>query len=169
MCSRRAAPCSRPTRCRLMRRTGAALAAAISTAFTSPQRAVTFMKRGRSAVASPDCSGASAGRETHLPAMRRKIMRMARLMVVLWLVAAGAMAFAVSAAAQDYPNRFIRVVVGPGPDIPARVLATKMSEALGQQVVIEPRPGAGGVIAAQTIATAPPHGYSLLLATASST
>jgi tripartite-type tricarboxylate transporter receptor subunit TctC len=71
------------------------------------------------------------------------------------------------ADAQDYPNRFIRVIVGPGPDIPARLFGPKMTEALGQQVVIEPRPGAGGVIAAQTIATAPPDGYSLLLATAS--
>jgi len=99
-------------------------------------------------------------------------MAIARPMPVLWVVAASTLALvasAAAAAAQDYPNRFIRVVVGPGPDIPARVLATKMSEALGQQVVIEPRPGAGGVIAAQTIATAPPDGYSLLLATASYT
>jgi tripartite-type tricarboxylate transporter receptor subunit TctC len=71
--------------------------------------------------------------------------------------------------AQDYPSRFIRVVVGPGPDIPARLFGPKISEALGQQVVIEPRPGAGGVIAAQTVATAAPDGYSLLLATASYT
>src|SRR5262245_60181321 len=94
-----------------------------------------------------------------------KTMRIPRAVAALWLV----VAIAVAAVAQDYPSRFIRVVVGPGPDIPARVLATKMSEALGQQVVIEPRPGAGGVIAAQTIATAPADGYSLLLATASYT
>jgi tripartite-type tricarboxylate transporter receptor subunit TctC len=73
------------------------------------------------------------------------------------------------ANAQDYPTRFIRVIVGPGPDIVARVLGPKMSEALGQQVVIEPRPGAGGVIAAQTVAQAPPDGYNLLQATASYT
>ncbi len=78
------------------------------------------------------------------------------------LLAAGAPAYA-----QDYPTRFIRVVVGPGPDIPVRLFGPKITEALGQQVVIEPRPGAGGVIAAQTIATAPPDGYNLLLATAS--
>ena len=92
-------------------------------------------------------------------------MRMASAVTALWLVAASAIA----AVVQDYPNRFIRVVVGPGPDIPARVLGAKMSDALGQQVVIEPRPGAGGVIAAQTIATAPADGYNLLLATASYT
>src|SRR4051794_38028884 len=71
--------------------------------------------------------------------------------------------------AQEYPTRVIRVVVGPGPDIVARLFAPAMSEVLGQQVVIEPKPGAGGVIAAQTIATAQPDGYSLLLATASYT
>jgi tripartite-type tricarboxylate transporter receptor subunit TctC len=73
------------------------------------------------------------------------------------------------AKAQDYPNRFIRVIVGPGPDIVARVFGPKITEILGQQVVVEPRPGAGGVIAAQTVATAPPDGYNLLLATASYT
>ena len=73
------------------------------------------------------------------------------------------------AQAQDYPNRFIRVIVGPGPDIVARLFGPKITEVLGQQVVIEPRPGAGGVIAAQTVATAPPDGYNLLQATASYT
>ncbi len=73
------------------------------------------------------------------------------------------------AYAQDYPSRFIRVIVGPGPDIPARLVGAKMAEALGQQVVIEPRPGAGGTIAAQAVASASPDGYNLLLASASYT
>jgi tripartite-type tricarboxylate transporter receptor subunit TctC len=73
------------------------------------------------------------------------------------------------ADAQDYPSRFIRVVVGPGPDLVARLFGPKITEHLGQQVVIEPRPGAGGIIAAQTVAAAPPDGYSLLLVTASYT
>jgi tripartite-type tricarboxylate transporter receptor subunit TctC len=76
---------------------------------------------------------------------------------------------ATAAWAQDYPNRFIRVIVGPGPDLVARLFGPKITEALGQQVVVEPRPGAGGVIAAQSVATAPPDGYTLLLATASYT
>jgi len=74
-----------------------------------------------------------------------------------------------AASAQDYPNRYIRVIVGPGPDLVARLFGPKITEVLGQQVVIEPRPGAGGVIAAQTVATAPPDGYTLLQATASYT
>jgi tripartite-type tricarboxylate transporter receptor subunit TctC len=73
------------------------------------------------------------------------------------------------AHAQDYPSRLIRVVVGPGPDLVARLFGPKITEHLGQQVVVEPRPGAGGIIAAQTIATAPPDGYNLLLVTASYT
>jgi tripartite-type tricarboxylate transporter receptor subunit TctC len=71
--------------------------------------------------------------------------------------------------AQDYPNRVIRVVVGPGPDIVARVFGAKMGELLGQPIVVEPRPGAGGVIAAQTVAAAAPDGYTLLQVTASYT
>jgi len=73
------------------------------------------------------------------------------------------------AHAQDYPHRAIRIVVGPGPDIVARLLSTKISDTLGQSVIVEQRPGAGGVIAAQTVAAAPPDGYTLLQATASYT
>jgi len=71
--------------------------------------------------------------------------------------------------AQDYPVRAIRVVVGPGPDIVARVFGAKMGQDLGQPIVIEPRPGAGGTIAAQTLAASAPDGYTLLLASASYT
>src|SRR5262245_5067963 len=71
--------------------------------------------------------------------------------------------------AQDYPNRPIRVVVGPGPDIVARLLGPKMTEVLGQPIVVEQRPGAGGVIASQTVSSAPSDGYMLLQATASYT
>lgn len=74
-----------------------------------------------------------------------------------------------AALAQDYPTRFIRIIVGPGPDIIARFFGPKITEALGQEVVVEPRAGAGGIIAAQSVATAPPDGYMLLMATASYT
>jgi tripartite-type tricarboxylate transporter receptor subunit TctC len=90
--------------------------------------------------------------------------------LIRWASAILCGAFWVAAGqAQDYPNRVIRVVVGPGPDIPARLFGPKITQTLGQQIVIEPRPGAGGVIAAQTVATAAPDGYTLLLATASYT
>ncbi len=71
-------------------------------------------------------------------------------------------------AQQPYPNRPVRIIVasaaGAGDDIPARMLAAKMSELLGQQFVIDNRPGAGGMIGQTFVAKAPPDGYTLLLA-----
>ena len=92
----------------------------------------------------------------------------ARVRVVLAL-AALAIGLGTHAQADDFPARYIKVIVGPGLDTPARVFGAKMADVLGQQVVIEPRPGAGGVIAAQAAAAAPSDGYTLLLATAAYT
>ncbi len=77
--------------------------------------------------------------------------------------------FASRAQAQAiYPNRPVRIIVasaaGAGDDIPARMLAAKMSELLGQQFVIDNRPGAGGMIGQTLAAKSPPDGYTLLLA-----
>ena len=84
-------------------------------------------------------------------------------------VLGAAIAYFGAAQAQDFPNHPIRVIVGPGPDIVPRLLGPKMSDILGQPVVIEPHTGAGGVIAAQAVAAAPPDGHTLLQATASYT
>jgi tripartite-type tricarboxylate transporter receptor subunit TctC len=73
------------------------------------------------------------------------------------------------AAAQDFPQKPIRIVVGPGPDIVGRLLGQHYTEAWGQQVLIDPRPGGGGVIAAEIVARAPADGYSLLLSSAAYT
>ena len=71
-----------------------------------------------------------------------------------------------SAAALDYPTRPIRWVVGfppgGGADIVARLMARWLSERLGQEVIIENRPGAATNIAAQNVISSPPDGYSLL-------
>jgi tripartite-type tricarboxylate transporter receptor subunit TctC len=85
------------------------------------------------------------------------------------IAALGILAVSPSAHPQSFPSRSIRVIVGPGPDIIPRLFAPKITDVLGQQVIIEPRPGAGGVIAAQSVAGAPPDGYMLLQATASYT
>jgi tripartite-type tricarboxylate transporter receptor subunit TctC len=82
------------------------------------------------------------------------------------LVAAGA--WAASAMAQEYPSRPIRVIVpfspGGAVDGPTRVVAQELARRLGQQVVVENRPGAGATIGAEVVAKAAPDGYTLLLA-----
>jgi tripartite-type tricarboxylate transporter receptor subunit TctC len=85
-------------------------------------------------------------------------------------IAAGAVAFpAVSSAAraQAYPSRPVRLMVGfaagQAIDIVARLTAQWLSERLGQQFIIENRPGAGGNIAAEVVARAPADGYTLLV------
>jgi tripartite-type tricarboxylate transporter receptor subunit TctC len=70
------------------------------------------------------------------------------------------------ASALDYPTRSVRVIVGlpagGGPDIVARLISQRLSEQLGQPIVIENRPGAGGTIGTEIVVRAPPDGYTLL-------
>ena len=74
-----------------------------------------------------------------------------------------------SAAASDYPNRPIRFLQGFAPggnaDIISRVLAEEMSKTLGQSVVTEAKPGAGGNLASDNVAKATPDGYTIVLLT----
>jgi tripartite-type tricarboxylate transporter receptor subunit TctC len=76
-------------------------------------------------------------------------------------------AAAQSDPAANYPNRFIRLVVGFGPgggnDIIARIVSEKLQARLGQPVIVENKPGAGGSLAALAVKAAPPDGYTLLL------
>src|SRR6516225_5446120 len=69
--------------------------------------------------------------------------------------------------AQVYPTRPVHLVVGFPPagssDITARLIGQWLSEHLGQQFIIENRPGAGGNLATEAVAKAPPDGYTLLL------
>jgi tripartite-type tricarboxylate transporter receptor subunit TctC len=75
--------------------------------------------------------------------------------------------FAAAAQAQDYPGKPIRMVVGfppgGGTDVVARILSPRMSELLGQPIVIENRPGATGTMAAGQVAKSPPDGYTIMM------
>jgi len=84
--------------------------------------------------------------------------------------AAAALALSAPVHAQaDYPNKPIRIVVpfaaGGGVDILTRTLAQQMSEDLGQSIVVENKPGAGGNLGLETVAKAAPDGYTLVMAT----
>ena len=83
-------------------------------------------------------------------------------LVTIAIVLAG---ISVNALAQAYPARPIRFIVGPGPDVLARLAGQKVTETWGQQVVVDQRPGAGGIIAADTVAKSAPDGHTLLLTT----
>lgn len=91
--------------------------------------------------------------------------------ILRWVVAFLVLqsAFVLPVLAQDYPTKPIRIIVGPGPDIVGRIFGQKFTEAWGQQVIVETRPGGGGTIAAEMVAKAPADGYVLLLASAAYT
>jgi tripartite-type tricarboxylate transporter receptor subunit TctC len=80
-----------------------------------------------------------------------------------------AMAFATAAAAQSFPSKPVRVVItyppGGSTDVVGRALAAKLTEVLGQQVVVDNRGGAGGIIGSDIVAHATPDGYTVLLGT----
>ena len=87
-----------------------------------------------------------------------------------WLVcstcAALLQASAPEAQAQNYPARPVRLVVGTGQDVIPRLVGDKLSGTWGQQVIVDPRPGGGGINAAEIVAKAAPDGYTWLLSTA---
>ena len=72
------------------------------------------------------------------------------------------------ASAQDYPTKPVKLIVGyaPGgtPDVIARVMAQRLSATMGQQFIVDNKPGAGGLVSTQTVAKSAPDGYTLLVA-----
>jgi tripartite-type tricarboxylate transporter receptor subunit TctC len=95
---------------------------------------------------------------------RREFLRVAGAAIV-------APALSRPARAQDYPTRPVRLIVGNapggGPDIAARLVGPWLSERLGQPVLIENRPGAGGNLATEAVVSAPADGHTLLVVTIS--
>src|SRR3954463_1739163 len=82
------------------------------------------------------------------------------------LLAALALALAGNAHAQGYPNHPIKVLVpwppGQATDVAARMVSEKLSPVLGQPLVVDNRPGAGGVVGSEAAAQAPADGYTIL-------
>jgi tripartite-type tricarboxylate transporter receptor subunit TctC len=82
------------------------------------------------------------------------------------LVLIFAILLAGASQAQNYPTRPVRMVIPLSPggfaDVPGRLLATRLSSALGKQIYVENKPGAGGTIGADAIAKSPPDGYNIL-------
>jgi tripartite-type tricarboxylate transporter receptor subunit TctC len=85
----------------------------------------------------------------------------------LALAAGGLIIQGAGALAQEYPARAVRIVVpftpGGGNDIMARLIGRKLSDALGQQFVVDNRPGSGSVIGSEIVARAPGDGYTLMV------
>lgn len=94
-----------------------------------------------------------------------------RRFTLLWSVGCSAMLAAGVALAQPYPAKPVRLVVpfsaGGGTDTTARVMAQKLSDAWGQQVIVDNRPGASGMIGADIVAKAAPDGYAVLVSSIS--
>lgn len=97
--------------------------------------------------------------------MRRSILRLTLLSAAIFCAAAAL----APVHAQEFPSKPIKIINGPSPDTLPRLFADKLNKAWGAAVVVEPRPGAGGEIAAKTVATADPDGHTLLFATSSFT
>src|SRR6478609_7481485 len=87
---------------------------------------------------------------------------------VIALAGAAALSLAQPAFAQPYPSKPIRVIIAQAPgsatDVVSRVISNKLAEGLGQQLVIDARPGAGGTLGTELAARAPADGYTLFMA-----
>ena len=88
--------------------------------------------------------------------------------IVLLAMSVAGVAQAQSASVGAYPVRPVRYVVGGtvggGADSLARAIAQKLGELWGQQVIVDNRPGGGGIVASEIVAKSPPDGYNLLMA-----
>lgn len=83
--------------------------------------------------------------------------------------AVAAMLAGAPAFAQQFPSKPVRFIIGPSSEVLPRIVAQRLSQTWGHQVLVDPRPGGGGIVAADTVAKSPPDGYTWLLSTATFT
>jgi tripartite-type tricarboxylate transporter receptor subunit TctC len=112
---------------------------------------------------------AAQGPQFNFPRMADPTLRALIHPTVLFFFAAILSFFALSAHAETYPSKSIKIVVpypaAGTPDILSREVAAKLTKALGQQVIVDNRPGAGGNIGSDLVAKSAPDGYTLIMAT----
>lgn len=93
-------------------------------------------------------------------------MKMKKILVLLLANGVGVVSFGGDVLAQSYPVQAIRMIIpfspGGATDTPGRIIAAEMSQALGRNIIIDNRPGAGGTIGTTLVAQAPADGYTLL-------
>src|SRR5215211_3784991 len=106
-----------------------------------------------------------------MASVRGRVAAMQRVIIFALAFTLTAVAAVLQARADDFPSRPLRLIIGfpPGSaaDITARLVGDSMSQTLGQQVVVESRPGAGSSIAAESVVRAQPDGYTLYIGTSS--
>jgi len=104
--------------------------------------------------------------QARLSNMRTSVISTCKLLLAISVVDALVIRYS---TAQDYPNRTIRIIVpftpGGATDVVTRIVAQKLSEQTGRQVVTDNRGGAGGIVGAEAVAKAPPDGYTLVMGT----
>jgi tripartite-type tricarboxylate transporter receptor subunit TctC len=97
-----------------------------------------------------------------MPTLRTMIRRRR-----LGIAAAFLLVSAAAAAAEPYPNRIVKLIVpfpaGGSNDVAARIIAPHLEQALGQTVIVDNRPAAGGIVGSDAVAKAPPDGHTLLV------
>jgi tripartite-type tricarboxylate transporter receptor subunit TctC len=88
-------------------------------------------------------------------------------LLAAWIFASAAAVGATPDSAERFPTRPIRFLIGAAPDLMPRLLAQKLGDTWKQQVVVDQRPAAGGIMAGETAARAPADGYTWIMSTAS--
>lgn len=95
----------------------------------------------------------------------KKVFKIKYLVNLAYFALSWCVLITAHALAQPFPVKPVRFVIGPAPELLPRLVGQKLSEQWGQQVIVDQRPGAGGIVAAELVARAAPDGYTWLMST----